>query len=51
MSSELPGINPEDFEVSVSKGILTIKANRPEVSGGKRHSAAPDGPFGRSHGT
>jgi HSP20 family protein len=47
--AELPGINPEsDLEVTVSKGILTIKADRQEDSHGKHHSEFRYGTFARS---
>ncbi len=47
--AELPGINPEkDLEVTVSKGILTIKATRQEESHGKHHSEFHYGTFARS---
>jgi HSP20 family protein len=47
--AELPGINPEnDLEVTVSKGILTIKANRQEGSHGRHHSEFHYGTFARS---
>ncbi len=47
--AELPGIDPEkDLEVTVSKGILTIKANRQEGSHGKHHSEFHYGTYARS---
>lgn len=49
MRAELPGINPEkDLEVTVSKGIMTIKATRQEETHGKRHSEFRYGTFARS---
>jgi HSP20 family protein len=47
--AELPGIDPEkDVEVMVSKGILTIKAERHEDVTGKHHSEFHYGSFSRS---
>lgn len=47
--AELPGLDPEkDLEVSVSKGILTIKAERAEQDSGKHHSEFRYGTFTRS---
>jgi HSP20 family protein len=47
--AELPGIDPEkDVEVTVAKGILTIKAERREEEIGKRHSEFHYGTFSRS---
>jgi HSP20 family molecular chaperone IbpA len=47
--AELPGIDPEkDVEVTVSKGILTIRAERREEVTGKHHSEFRYGTFTRS---
>jgi len=47
--AELPGIDPEkDIEVTVVKGILTIKAERREETSGKHHSEFRYGTFSRS---
>ncbi len=47
--AELPGIDPEkDIEVTVSKGILTIRAERREDVTGKHHSEFHYGTFSRS---
>jgi HSP20 family molecular chaperone IbpA len=47
--AELPGIDPEkDVEVTVSKGILTIRAERREEAIGKHHSEFHYGTFSRS---
>jgi HSP20 family protein len=37
--AEIPGIDPEkDLEISVSRGVLTIRAERQEAREGRRHS-------------
>jgi HSP20 family protein len=47
--AELPGVNPEkDLEVTVSNGILTIKATRHEEGNGRHHSEFHYGTFARS---
>ncbi len=47
--AELPGVDPErDLEVTVSGGILTIKAERREESNGKHRSEFHYGTFSRS---
>jgi len=47
--AELPGVDPEtDLEVTVAKGILTIKAERREESAGRHHSEFRYGTFSRS---
>jgi HSP20 family molecular chaperone IbpA len=47
--AELPGIDPEkDIEVTVAKGILTIRAERREEVTGKHHSEFHYGTFSRS---
>ena len=47
--AELPGIDPEkDLEVTVSGGILTIKAARREENTSKHHSEFHYGTFSRS---
>jgi HSP20 family molecular chaperone IbpA len=47
--AELPGIDPEkDLEVTVSKGVLTISANRHEETEGKHRSEFRYGAFARS---
>jgi HSP20 family protein len=47
--AELPGIDPEkDMAVTVSNGILTVKAERHEQAIGKHHSEFHYGSFSRS---
>jgi HSP20 family protein len=47
--AELPGVDPEkDVEVTVGKGILTIKAERREEETDKHHSEFRYGTFSRS---
>jgi HSP20 family protein len=47
--AELPGLDPEkDLEITVSKGILTIKADRRDESRGRHHSEFRYGSFARS---
>jgi HSP20 family protein len=47
--AELPGLDPEkDIEVTVSKGILTIKAERRDESRSRHHSEFRYGSFSRS---
>lgn len=47
--AELPGIDPEkDVEVTVGRGILTIKAERREEDAGKHRSEFRYGTFSRS---
>ena len=47
--AELPGIDPEkDLELTVSKGVLTISANRHEEAEGKHRSEFRYGAFTRS---
>ncbi len=47
--AELPGMDPEkDIEVTVTNGVLTIKAERREEETGKHHSEFRYGTFTRS---
>ncbi len=47
LRAELPGVNPEkDVEVTVAKGILTIKADRHDADG-RHHSEFRYGVFAR----
>lgn len=47
--AEVPGIDPErGVEVTVAKGILTIRAERREEETGKHHSEFRYGTFSRS---
>ncbi len=47
--AEIPGIDPEkDVEVTVDKGILTVKGERQEEKIGKHHSEFHYGTFTRS---
>jgi len=47
--AELPGMDPEkDVEVTITNGILTIKAERREEETGKHHSEFHYGTFSRS---
>src|SRR5215470_16506726 len=47
--AELPGVDPEkDIEVTVSKGVLTISAQRKEETEGKHRSEFQYGAFARS---
>ena len=49
LRAEIPGVDPEkDIEVTVSKGILTISAQRREESEGKHRSEFRYGAFARS---
>ena len=49
LRAELPGVDPEkDIEVTLSRGILTIKADRHEETDGKHHSEFRYGTFARS---
>lgn len=46
--AELPGIDPDkDLEISVSHGILTIRAERQEAREGRRHSEFRYGAYER----
>ena len=46
--AEIPGIDPEkDLEVSVSRGVLTIRAEREEAREGRRHSEFRYGSYER----
>jgi HSP20 family protein len=47
--AEIPGVDPEkDIEVTESKGILTIKANKHDDTEGKHHSEFRYGTLVRS---
>ncbi len=49
LRAELPGMNPEkDIDVSISGGVLTIKADRLDESEGTHHSEFRYGAFTRS---
>jgi len=49
LRAELPGVDPErDIEVTVTRDILTIRAERNEDLVGRRHSEFRYGSFGRS---
>jgi HSP20 family protein len=49
LRAELPGVDPErDIEVTVTRDILTVRAERPEDPAGRRHSEFRYGKFGRS---
>lgn len=49
LRAELPGVDPErDIEVTVTRDILTITAERHEDLVGRRHSEFRYGSFGRS---
>jgi HSP20 family molecular chaperone IbpA len=46
--AEIPGIDPEkDAEVTLSRGVLTIRAERHKNTDGKRRSEFRYGPFSR----
>ncbi|GLY75545.1 Hsp20/alpha crystallin family protein [Actinoallomurus iriomotensis] len=46
--AEMPGIDPEkDLEISVSRGVLTIRAERQESREGRRHSEFRYGSYER----
>jgi HSP20 family protein len=48
LQAELPGMDPaKDMEVSVAKGILTIRAERHEEMPGQHSSEFPYGTFTR----
>jgi HSP20 family protein len=48
LQAELPGVDPaKDMEVSVAKGILTIRAERHEENQGQHHSEFRYGTFTR----
>jgi len=47
--AEIPGVDPDkDVEVTVSKGVLTIKAEKHQETEGKHHSEFRYGAFARS---
>jgi HSP20 family protein len=49
LRAELPGSDPErDIEVTASRGVLTIHAERREDTSGKHHSEFRYGTFARS---
>jgi HSP20 family protein len=49
LRAELPGCDPErDIEVTASRGVLTIHAERREDTSGKHHSEFRYGTFARS---
>jgi HSP20 family molecular chaperone IbpA len=46
--AEMPGIDPEkDLEISVSRGVLTLRAERQEAREGRRHSEFRYGSYER----
>ncbi|MFB9839891.1 Hsp20/alpha crystallin family protein [Actinoallomurus acaciae] len=46
--AEMPGIDPEkDLEISVSRGVLTLRAERQETREGRRHSEFRYGSYER----
>lgn len=46
--AEMPGIDPDkDLEISVSRGVLTIRAERQESHEGRRHSEFRYGTYER----
>jgi HSP20 family protein len=46
--AEMPGIDPEkDLEISVSRGVLTLRAERQESREGRRHSEFRYGSYER----
>lgn len=49
LRAELPGVDPEkDVDVTVSHGVLTIRADRREETEGRHHSEFRYGAFARS---
>jgi HSP20 family protein len=47
--AEIPGVDPEkDVAVTLSKGVLTIKADKHQATEGKHHSEFHYGSFARS---
>jgi HSP20 family protein len=49
LRAELPGVDPEkDIDVTLSMGVLTIKADKREETEGKHHSEFRYGTFARS---
>jgi HSP20 family protein len=49
LRAELPGCDPErDIEVTASRGVLTIRAERREETGARHHSEFRYGTFARS---
>ncbi|MFS4092978.1 Hsp20/alpha crystallin family protein [Streptomyces sp. AF1A] len=48
MRAELPGVSPDDIDVSISDGILTVQAERTEKDVTKNHSEIRYGAMSRS---
>ena len=48
MRAELPGVSPEDIDVMISDGVLTVKAERAEQNVEKNHNEIRYGSMSRS---
>ncbi|GAA3784752.1 Hsp20/alpha crystallin family protein [Streptomyces chiangmaiensis] len=48
MRAELPGVSPEDIDVAISEGVLTVKAERTEHEAEKNRSEIRYGAMSRS---